>query len=265
MELIEGWPVNRAAAAAISFDGTVTTAGDIDEVFQLASVTKLMTALAILVAAEEGSLDLDQVVTGAGATVSDLLAHSGGMAPDSDDQIAAPRTRRVYSTSAYDWLGEVVTRQTGMFFAEYLHEGVLGPLGMTASRLHGSPGADASSTVRDLISLASAWRHPTLVHETTLAAATNGFLPDLGGVLPGFGRFERNLWGLGPEIRGDKSPHWTGSLNSPATFGHFGLAGTMMWIDPVAEHTLIALSDRPFGAWAASHWPSLSDAVLTGT
>ena len=264
LDLIRNWPVNRAAAATIDADWSVESTGDIDQVFELASVTKLTTALGVMVAVEEGSVSLDQVVTDAGATVSDLLAHAGGMAPDSASQVSSPRTRRVYSTAAYDRLGEVVADSAGMIFADYLNEAVFEPLGMSATALNGSPGADATSTVRDLVALAVGWRHPTVVHESTLRAATSPVLPELGGVVPGFGRFEPNLWGLGPEIRGEKQPHWTGTRNSEDTHGHFGQAGTMMWTDPVAECTLIALTDEPFGSWAMSAWPALSDAVLAG-
>jgi CubicO group peptidase (beta-lactamase class C family) len=87
-------------------------------------------------------------------------------------------------------------------------------------------------------------------------------VPELGGVLPGFGPFDHNCWGLGPEIKGAKNPHWTGRLNSSSTFGHFGRSGTMLWIDPVARSALIALADEPFGAWSVEHWPVLSDAVI---
>ena len=65
--------------------------------------------------------------------------------------------------------------------------------------------------------------------------------PGLGGVLPGVGRFQPLDWGLGFELRDAKHPHWTGRRNSPATFGHFGGAGTFLWVDPVARH-------RPRGA-----------------
>ncbi len=81
-------------------------------------------------------------------------------------------------------------------------------------------------------------------------------------MLPGYGAQDPNDWGLGFEIRGHKSPHWTGSANSPATFGHFGQSGTMLWIDPEARLGLVALADRDFGEWAAQGWPALSDAVL---
>ena len=82
------------------------------------------------------------------------------------------------------------------------------------------------------------------------------------GVLPGFGRQERNDWGLGFELRDEKQPHWTGSRNSPRTFGHFGAAGTFLWVDPDPGLVLAVLTDREFGDWAREAWPVLSDAVL---
>ena len=86
--------------------------------------------------------------------------------------------------------------------------------------------------------------------------------PRLDGVLPGFGRQTPNDWGLGFELRDHKSPHWTGSRNSPRTFGHFGRSGTFLWVDPAAGIALACLTDRPFGDWAAEAWPRLSDDVI---
>ncbi len=86
--------------------------------------------------------------------------------------------------------------------------------------------------------------------------------PGLAGVLPGFGRQNPNDWGFGVEIRDGKSPHWTGRRNSAQTFGHFGQSGTFLWVDPVAGLVLAFLGDRPFGPWATSAWPALSDAVV---
>ena len=39
--------------------------------------------------------------------------------------------------------------------------------------------------------------------------------------------------------------------NSPATFGHFGGAGTFLWVDPVADLALVVLTDREFGPMGA--------------
>ena len=72
-----------------------------------------------------------------------------------------------------------------------------------------------------------------------------------------------NDWGLGFELRDAKPGHWTGTLASPRTFGHFGGSGTFLWVDPDSRVALACLTDRPFGDWAKSAWPALSDAVVT--
>ena len=64
------------------------------------------------------------------------------------------------------------------------------------------------------------------------------------------------------ELRDAKQPHWTGSSNSPGTFGHFGGSGTFVWVDPEADLALACLTDLDFGPWALEAWPRLADAVL---
>jgi CubicO group peptidase (beta-lactamase class C family) len=81
-------------------------------------------------------------------------------------------------------------------------------------------------------------------------------------VIPGIGRQDPNDWGLGLELKDAKAPHWTGTRNSPRTFGHFGGSGTFLWVDPEADLALVALSDRDFGDWALEAWPRLADEVL---
>jgi CubicO group peptidase (beta-lactamase class C family) len=262
LESIADWPVDAAAAAVRHADGTTRTVGDTRQVFELASLTKLMTAMAALVAHEEGTLDLDEPATDTGASIADLLAHSAGIAPDTPTAHCAPRTRRVYSTAGYEILAERLAAAAAMAFSDYLGEAVLEPLAMSATVLHGSPGAGARSTVDDLLRLIDAWRTPVLVDPSTLRRATTAHLPDLDGVLPGYGRQRPNPWGLGPEIRGAKSPHWTAPTNSATTFGHFGRAGTLLWVDPRADVVLIVLTNRAFGPWAVDAWPTLSEAVL---
>ena len=117
-----------------------------------------------------------------------------------------------------------------------------------------------ASTVTDLVSFVTGL--PRLLAEETLDLMTAAHMPELIGVLPGYGRQAPNPWGLGPELRGHKDPHWTGANNAPETWGHFGQAGTFAWIDPVAGHSLIVLTDNPFGEWARPLWPALSNAVL---
>ena len=242
-------------------DRSLVTHGDIDHVFELASITKLQTAMAVLVAIEEGTLDYDTPV--AGTTICDLLAHSGGISADDTEAIAAPRTRRIYSTAAYELLADSLATASGLPFSTYVREAVFEPLGMSHSTLEGSAGAGGWGSVRDLVLLSASWWAPMLISQETLTRATTPHLPDLDGVLPGYGGQKPNPWGLGPEIRGSKTPHWTGDRNSPQTFGHFGRSGTMMWIDPTARATLIVLTDTPFDYWAIDAWPALSDAVLS--
>ena len=86
--------------------------------------------------------------------------------------------------------------------------------------------------------------------------------PGLTGVLPGFGVQRPNDWGLGFEIRDDKSPHWTGTANSPRTFGHFGQTGTFIWVEPELALSLVVLTDRDFEEWAKPVWRAISDEVL---
>ena len=263
---IDGWPVGTGAAGAVTRDGASATAGTVDEVLPLASVSKLLTATAVLVAVEEGSVALDEPAGPPGATVRDLLAHSSGLGPEADDPVTEPRRRRVYSNAGYEVLGALVAERAGIGFDAYLHEGVVQPLGLTATALAGSPAHGASSTVRDLLVVAGELLGAgQLLAPETLTEATSVHLPDLAGVLPGYGRQDPNPWGLGPEIRGSKSPHWTPAEASPGTFGHFGRSGTMLWVDPDAGVALVALTDEPFGQWAIDAWPALGAAVLAAT
>jgi CubicO group peptidase (beta-lactamase class C family) len=265
LDVIDDWPVTTAAAAIVTAQGTVEHRGQVDLEFALASVTKPLTALAVLVAVEEEAVGLDDPADEQllpGATLRHLLAHASGMAPEGWLRSFPPATRRVYSNVGFELAASLVVRATGMDFGDYLGQAVCSPLGLTSTSLVGSAARDARSTVADLARVLQELLAPTgLLHPSTLADATSVQYPGLRGVLPGFGSQDPNDWGLGFEIRGSKHPHWTGATNSAATYGHFGQSGTMMWIDPSAGVGLVALADEPFGPWAALAWPQLSDAV----
>ena len=224
-----------------------------------------LTAWATLIAVEEGIVDLDQPVGQPGCTLRHLLAHAGGYPFDGDDPISPPERRRIYSNRGIELAAETVADAAAMPFAEYLREAVLAPLGMRSTELRGSPAHAGWSTVADVLAFVGELRRPRLVSPATAASATTAQFPDLGGVVPGFGRYAPCPWGLGPEIRGAKEPHWTGSRNSPRTFGHFGGAGTVLWVDPGVATACVALTDRPFDEWAEVArrvWPALADAVI---
>jgi CubicO group peptidase (beta-lactamase class C family) len=258
---IEGWPAPFAAAGVVRGDELVATHGARDEMLCWASVTKLVTVLAALVAAEEGVIDLDEAAGPEGSTVRHLLAHASGLPFEPGAPTGRPGQRRVYSNVGFETLADHIAARADMPFADYLVAGVLQPLGMRAE-LRGSPAADLHGSLDDLLILARELQRPTLVASETLAEATTVQFPGLAGVLPDFGRFDPNDWGLGFELRDDKSPHWTGPRNSPRTFGHFGGSGTFLWIDPDAGLALGVLTNLDFGAWSKEAWPRLSDAVL---
>jgi Beta-lactamase class C and other penicillin binding proteins len=261
---VDQWPVANAAVVVARAGEVLAQRGPVDRPFPLASVTKLLTAMAVLVAVEEGTVALDDEAGPAGSTVAHLLAHASGLGMDGA-RLAAPGKRRIYSNAGFDLLGWLVAERAGMPFATYAREAVFDPLGMTATAISGSPAWEASGIAVDLGAFGRELLHPTLVSDKTLAAATTVAFPGLAGVVPGFGRQDPNDWGLGFELRGHKTPHWTGSDNSPATFGHFGRTGTFLWVDPQPGLALVCLTDRDFGPWAADAWPALSDAVLAST
>jgi CubicO group peptidase (beta-lactamase class C family) len=260
------WPVEHAAAAIVTPDGVRDTYGDTARQFRLASVTKPLAALGILVAVEEEAVTLEDAADESlipGATLRHLLAHASGLAPERPMRAAPVGTRRIYSNVGIELAARLVEDATGMTFPAYLDE-ALEPLGLERTTLPGSPARDGVSTVDDLARVAVELLRPSgLLAPSTLAEATSVQYPGLRGVLPGFGAQDPNDWGLGFEIRATKSPHWTGTANSPRTYGHFGQSGTMLWIDPAADLALVALTDRDFGPWAAQAWPQLSDAVLS--
>jgi CubicO group peptidase (beta-lactamase class C family) len=264
LDTIADWPVDHAAAAVVGV-GDRRTAGATDRVFALASVTKLLSAYAALVAVEEGTLDLDQPAGPPGSTVRHLLAHASGLGFDTG-VLVAPERKRIYSNTGFEVLGDHLAAQAGMPFGRYLHEAVIGPLAMDATDLGDrSPAHGARSSAEDLARFAAELLTPTLIARDTLELATTVHFPGLDGVLPGFGAQHPNDWGLGFELRDHKSPHWTGDTCSAGTYGHFGAAGTFLWVDPDVGVALVALTDRPFGPWAAETWPALADAVLAAT
>jgi CubicO group peptidase (beta-lactamase class C family) len=264
LDPVGSWPVGAAAAAVVGPDGTVLeTYGDQDKVFPLASVTKPLVALSVLVAVEEGALGLDDPAGPEGSTVRHLLAHASGLAPDEDLVVAKPATRRIYSNAGFDVLGDHLAAVTGLGCADYLHQALAEPLGLTGTALVGPPHAGGQSTVGDLALVAAELVRPgRLLHPSTVAALATVQFPGLSGVVPGYGRQQDNDWGLGFEIRDAKSPHWTGRGNHPSTYGHFGRSGTFLWVDPVARVGLVVLTDTEFEQWAKDAWPPLADAVL---
>ena len=250
---VEGWP---AAHVAVAVTGrTDALHGDPSRVFPWASVTKLATSIAVLVAVEEGIVDLDEPAGPPGSTVRHLLAHASGLSLDEMTPVARPGTRRIYSNSGFELLAALVEDRAELPFAEYFEH-------VWGFALAGSAAAGVTGTLPSLLVVARELLEPRRVARETLAEAVAVQFPGLDGVLPGYGRVEPNDWGLGLELRRGKSPHWTGALNSPRTFGHFGSSGTFLWVDPERDVALACLTDLDFGDWSKDAWPRLADAVL---
>jgi CubicO group peptidase (beta-lactamase class C family) len=157
LELIDSWTddgrADAVAAAVVHQDGAVERrfAGAADErsLFALASVSKPIVAIAALVAAEEGSIDLDRPVAEhlpaygdaarARITPRHLLSHASGL-PESSRGTPPlevlperePGVRRVYSNEGFHVLGLLLVEATGIDLPRYLREAVIEPLGMEA-------------------------------------------------------------------------------------------------------------------------------------
>lgn len=231
--------------------------------FPLASVSKIVSAVAVHVAVEEGTVGLDDAAGPKGSTVRHLLAHASGLPPDGDrTPLGPPGRKRIYSNVGFEVLGEHVSAAAGMAFDEYVRLALVEPLALADTSVGGSPAHGYTSSTSDLVTLVQAVLGGRILAAETLATMTTPAFPDLAGVLPGFGSQDPNPWGLGVEVRGEKRPHWTAPGNSQRTWGHFGRSGTFLWWDPDADLGLVVLTDREFGPWAAEAWPALAAAVL---
>ncbi|HWW61703.1 MAG TPA: serine hydrolase domain-containing protein [Thermoanaerobaculia bacterium] len=135
--------------------------------YRLASVTKPMTAVAIMKLVEEGKIDLDaEIQTYVPSfprkpwpiTIRQLLGHLGGISHYRDnaaeqhfrdpkstrealavfqdfDLVAEPGTRWSYTSYGYVLLGAAIEGASGKRYADAMRELVWAPLGMTATRM----------------------------------------------------------------------------------------------------------------------------------
>ena len=152
-----------------------------------------------------------------------------------------------YSNVGYGLLALAVERVTGRAFAEVLAEQVLGPLGVEgylgvealprpAARTRDVRGRAAGSEIEPFNSafwrgLAMPWAGLVTTAEGALrlvAAFAGDFLrpatraratsDQTGGLAGGFGgplTWDPSPWGLGPDLRGQKRPHWAPGEREP--------------------------------------------------
>ncbi|TNM59701.1 beta-lactamase family protein [Streptomyces sp. NP160] len=265
------WPDPAASVVVVEPGAPLASTGDLEAPRRWASVTKLLSALTVLVLVHDGEADLDEALPAdaapPGATLSHLLDHTSGLdfeagGPGTWRVRAQPGQRRIYSNTGIEVAAAHASALTGAPFAELLRELVAQPLGMTSTRLDGSAAHGLVAPTADLALFAGELLAPRVLPVAVVDALRTPSRPGLVGVLPGFGKQAHNDWGLGAEVRADKDPHWTSPENDPATFGHFGQSGTSLWVDRARSLALVTASAEPFGEWATTAWPALATAVL---
>lgn len=265
LSVVDSWPVPNPAVQLVGPDGGLASHGGIDRPGPIASVSKLLSAYAIMIGVTEGAVELDQPAGPPGSTVRHLLAHTAGYGFESTAGVVArPGSRRIYSNRGIEEAAATLEHATGFPFATYLHEAVLEPLGMEATSPEGSAAFGFTSTVADLSRFAGELLAPRLLDPGTVAAMIEVQFPGLVGVIPGLGRFDPCDWGLGFERNFGRAGHWTGSTLSANSFGHFGGAGSFLWVDPTRRLGCTCLTGREFGPWALDVWPALCAALTSG-
>ncbi|MCA1579056.1 MAG: serine hydrolase [Acidobacteria bacterium] len=133
-------------------------------VFNIASITKQFTAVAILQLVEQGKLSLRDHVTkylpdypaGAQITIENLLTHTAGVPGPAPEAMAklqarrdlvslpeiiatfenrpldfAPGTKWSYSNNGYMLLGAIIEKVSGSSYSDYLEKNIFKPAGMT--------------------------------------------------------------------------------------------------------------------------------------
>lgn len=138
-----------------------------ESAYRLASVTKPMTAIAIMQLVEKGKINLDAEVQTYVAefpkkqwpvTVRQLLGHLGGISHyknaaqelhikehkstreaiaifENFDLVAEPGTRYSYTSYGYNLLGAIIEAASGMSYGDYMKQHVWQPLGMNDTRV----------------------------------------------------------------------------------------------------------------------------------
>jgi CubicO group peptidase (beta-lactamase class C family) len=116
----------------------------LDTPFNLASASKMFTAVAAMQLVEAGRLSLDEEVAPilaitstdprfAQVRVMHLLSHASGLDRDPNQLAFAPGTSFFYSNTGFRLLGDIVARRSGMRFEDYLRLKVFGPAGMAST------------------------------------------------------------------------------------------------------------------------------------
>jgi CubicO group peptidase (beta-lactamase class C family) len=281
-------------------DGPIAT----DGIYSLMSVTKPIVATAVLQLVERGRLLIESPVARympefavngkQSVTVWHLLTHTSGLNdsylaaaglpedrfPTPEQDLAAvcatyvrfaPGTRYEYCNSAFRILGELISRQSGTPYTDYLRERVLAPAGMVDTSFSpepakqgrlmpvhaweesfragldgwmalAAPAGGLFGTVADLVAFGQTMlnggvgRHGRVLSPAAVRTMTRLQTEGIPDHATGEAAYYALGWG--------KEPSRTGRLVSPSGFGHGGWTGTHLWVEPDLDLVLVFLTNR---------------------
>ena len=208
-----------------------------------------------------------------------------------------PGTRVQYDNVGYGLLAAVVERRTKQGFADALRDLVLDPLGIEGylgsdpardvailADVRGSqrggelepfnsafwralalPWAGLVTTAAGALALVHAFQDSPadFLRSETRAEATHNQTGDLAG---GFVKpllWSPCPWGLGPDLRGDKMPHWAPLEAGADSFGHSGASGCVVWAAPTAGVAWAILGARTADSgWLLRRAPAIGAAII---
>lgn len=264
----------------------------------MASVTKLATALVVLRALELDEA-LRRLLSHTSGLPLDVAPEVAPYRPGLDwptlraaclatQPVREPGSYVQYSNTGYGVLAARVEEATGLDFPRALGQLVLRPLGIEGylggelprppARLADVRGSSAGTELEPYNS--AFWR--------SLAAPWGGLITDARGALAlvraflerpeatanqtddlpgGMARplvWERCPWGLGPEVKGDKAPHWSPPSASPRSFGHAGASGALAWADAERGVAWAILGARTADSgWLLRQGSAIGEAILS--
>ena len=211
---------------------------------------------------------------------------------------AAPWTRVQYSNVGYGLLAVIAEERTGVPFVELLRREVIDPLeiegylGVEPPRpvarladVRGDratdpelepfnspfyrslalPWAGLVTTVDGALTIVRAFAgHPVdFLSEALRREATSDQTRGLAGGFKPPLMWNPCPWGLGPELRGTKEPHWTPSSASPASFGHSGASGCVAWHDQERNVSWALIGTRTAeNGWLLRRGSEIAAAIL---
>ncbi|HEY5437457.1 MAG TPA: serine hydrolase domain-containing protein [Acidimicrobiales bacterium] len=258
--LVDGW-LGTPSVVVLRLDNgvpiRVAEAGDLEVVRPWASISKMVVAMAFGVESDWDLHSFEERRGPRGATLANLLSHSSGLGLEEGDPVVDVGTQRIYSNYGVDL---AVASVVGEHSAEHwLQQRVCRGLGMNDTHLVDRPSSSVEGSTDDLVTFATAWLRSDGISQQVRDYMITPYAPQLGGFVPGFGRFTPCPWGLGPEVRGAKQ-HWMGDW-PPSSFGHFGKSGSMLLLNADEQIGLVATSTEPFGGWATMLWPQWTSAM----